>query len=198
MSVLPIITLPEPVLRQVSAKVERFDAELKRLAADMLETMYDAPGIGLAAVQVNVPVRLLVLDVGDENDNDDEPNPEIPASNPGQESKPPAKPPAKPEVRNPIVMINPRILTLSDERRVYEEGCLSLPDVRVDIERPAALTVAYQDLEGKPHELTTAGLLATAIQHEADHLDGRLIIDYLTSLKRDIIIRRFKKQARQS
>ena len=190
MTLLPIITLPDPVLRQVSTPVERFDAELKRLAANMLETMYDAPGIGLAAVQVNVPKRLLVLDIGDETE-DDEPDATAPAANPASR-----EPVPKPVIRNPIVMVNPRILTLSDDRRVYEEGCLSLPDIRVDIERPAALTVAYQDLDGVPRELTTSGLLATAIQHEADHLDGRLIIDYLTSLKRDIIIRRFKKQAR--
>ena len=169
MSLLHIITLPDPVLRQVSTLIETFDADLKRLAADMFETMYDAPGIGLAAVQVNVPKRMLVLDVADEDEN---------------------------ETKKPLCLINPKILTLGDQTGVYEEGCLSLPDVRIDIERPTSLIVAYQDLEGKPHELTADGLLATAIQHEIDHLEGKLIIDFLTRLKRDMIVRRFKKQSR--
>lgn len=169
MSLLPIITLPDPALRLISTPVERFDSELAQLAADMLETMYKAPGIGLAAIQVNVPKRLLVLDVSDSEE--------------GEEKK-------------PVVMINPQILRLGDTTAVYEEGCLSLPDVRIDIERPTTLTVSYQDLEGKPREIAADGLLATAIQHEIDHLDGKLIIDFLTRLKRDMIIRKFKKQAR--
>ena len=169
MSLLPIITLPDPLLRQVSTPVETFDASLKRLAADMLETMYDAPGIGLAAIQVGIPKRLLVLDVADDEEG---------------------------ETKHPLVLINPKILTLGDELRTYEEGCLSLPDVRLEIERPSALSVQYQDLDGKIQILAAEGLLATAIQHEVDHLDGKLIIDFLTRLKRDIIIRKFKKQAR--
>ncbi len=169
MSLLPIITLPDPALRLVSTPVERFDDDIKKLAADMLETMYKAPGIGLAAIQVNVPKRLVVLDVSDEDEG---------------------------EAKKPIVMINPKILKLGDVSAVYEEGCLSLPDVRFDIERPTTVTVAYQDLNGNPIELETGGLLATAIQHEVDHLDGKLIIDFLTRLKRDMVIRRFKKQAR--
>jgi peptide deformylase len=169
MSLLPIITLPDPALRLVSTPVERFDSEIAQLANDMLETMYKAPGIGLAAIQVNVPKRLLVLDVSDEEEG---------------------------EAKKPIVMINPKILQLGDESAVYEEGCLSLPDVRIDIERPTTLTVAYQDITGTPREVAATGLLATAIQHEIDHLDGKLIIDFLTRLKRDMIIRKFKKQAR--
>lgn len=169
MSLLPIITLPDPALRLVSSPVERFDAELARLAGDMLESMYKAPGIGLAAIQVNVPKRLLVLDVADSEEG---------------------------EAKNPLVMINPQILKLGDETAVYEEGCLSLPDVRIDIERPTTLRATYQDLQGKPHEIEAGGLLATAIQHEVDHLDGKLIIDFLTRLKRDMIIRKFKKQSR--
>ena len=169
MSLLPIITLPDPTLRIVSKPVETIDANIKRLASDMLETMYDAPGVGLAAIQVGQPLRLLVLDAaGDE------------------------------EEKQPLVLINPRILRLGDEMRLYEEGCLSLPDVRIDIERPAAVTVAYTDLDGKVHEREASGLMATVIQHEIDHLDGKLIIDFLTRLKRDMIIRRFKKQARIS
>ena len=167
MSKLEIVTLPDPILRSVAAPVERVDAALRRLAADMLEAMYEAPGIGLAAPQVGVSRRLIVVDVS-EKDGD----------------------------RNPLVLINPQIVRLADELRSYEEGCLSIPDVKVEIERPSGLTVRYLDRDGRPQELVADGLLATAIQHEVDHLDGRLIIDFLSRLKRDIIVRRFKKQAR--
>jgi peptide deformylase len=170
MSLLPIITLPDPLLRTVSTPVEHIDDTMKRLVADMFETMYDAPGVGLAAIQVGIAKRLIVLDVADEET----------------------------EGKQPLVLINPRIVRLGDATRVYEEGCLSLPDVRIDIERPTTLTVAFTDLDGITHERETDGLLATAIQHEIDHLDGRLIIDFLTRLKRDMVIRRFKKQARIS
>lgn len=167
MAKLPIITLPDPLLRTHSAPIEHIDDATRRLIDDMLETMYAAPGIGLAAVQVAVPRRLLVLDVTD-----------------------------KEEPRNPIAMINPEILKLGEGSRIYEEGCLSLPDVLVDIERPASLTVRYLDREGRQQILEADGLLATAIQHEMDHLDGKLIIDFLSRLKRDMVVRRFKKHAR--
>lgn len=167
MSKLEIITLPDPILRKVAALVERVDSDLCRLADDMLDTMYAAPGIGLAAPQIGVSRRLIVLDVSEKDGE-----------------------------KNPIVMFNPEIVRLAEERRVYEEGCLSIPDVKVEIERPAAVTVRYIDREGTSNELNADGLLATAIQHEVDHLEGRLIIDYLSRLKRDIIVRRFKKQAR--
>jgi peptide deformylase len=167
MAILPIITLPDPRLRKPSAPVARVDDELRKLAADMLETMYDAPGIGLAAVQVGVPIRLIVLDAA-------------------KDEEPP----------NPLVLINPEIVTLGSGLRMHEEGCLSIPDVRVEIERPAAVTVRYLDREGNRQELAAEGLLATAIQHEIDHLNGKLIIDYLSRLKRDIIVRKFKKQAK--
>lgn len=167
MAKLDIITLPDPLLRSPSAPVERVDDAVRRLADDMLETMYAAPGIGLAAVQVAVPRRLIVLDTA-------------------KEDAPPA----------PLVMINPEIRALGDETRVYEEGCLSIPDVRIDIERPTELVVGYIDRDGKPQELRTGGLLATAIQHEVDHLNGKLIIDFLSRLKRDMIVRRFRKQAK--
>lgn len=167
MAKLPIITLPDPLLRQVSAPVERIDDDLRRLADEMLETMYDAPGVGLAAVQVGVPRRLIVLDAARNE-----------------------------EERRPVTMINPKIISLGDEKRIYEEGCLSIPDVRIEIERPATLRVRYIDREGHKQEMDADGLLATVIQHEVDHLDGRLIIDFLSRLKRDIIVRRFKKQAR--
>jgi peptide deformylase len=167
MSKLDIITLPDPVLRQMCVPVERVDDALRRLADDMLEAMYEAPGIGLAAPQVGVSRRLVVLDVSEKDGE-----------------------------KNPIVMVNPEIIRFGEERRSYEEGCLSIPDVKVEIERPASLTVRFLDRDGQSRELMAEGLLATAIQHEIDHLDGRLIIDYLSRLKRDIIVRRFKKQAR--
>lgn len=167
MSKLPIIILPAPLLRAKSAPVERVDDDVRRLAADMLETMYAAPGIGLAAIQVGVQRRLLVLDV---SEKEDEPN--------------------------PLVMINPEVVKLGDELVSYEEGCLSIPDVRVEIERPSSLTVRFVDREGRQQQLDASGLLATAIQHEMDHLDGRLIIDFLSRLKRDMVVRRFKKQVR--
>jgi peptide deformylase len=167
MAKLPIITLPDPVLRRVSEPIERVDDELHRLVRDMLETMYAAPGVGLAAIQVGVPKRLIVLDIAD-----------------------------KDEEHRPVVMINPEIVSLGSEMRVHEEGCLSIPDVRIEIERPASLRVRYIDPEGAPQELEARDLLATVIQHETDHLDGKLIIDFLSRLKRDIIVRRFKKQAK--
>jgi peptide deformylase len=167
MAILPIITLADPLLRKASARVERVDDELRGLAGDMLETMYAAPGVGLAAVQVGVLRRLIVLDTS-----------------------------GKDEERHPLVLINPEILKLGSEMRLHEEGCLSIPDVRVEIERPASLRVRYLDRGGRPQELQAEGLLATAIQHEIDHLNGRLIIDFLSRLKRDIVVRKFKKQAR--
>ncbi len=167
MAKLPIVTLPDPILRKLSTPVERVDDELRRLADDMLETMYDAPGVGLAAIQVGVPRRLFVLDVADED--------EKPA---------------------PLVLFNPEIVALGSETRLHEEGCLSIPDFRVEIERPASLTLSYIDRDGNPRELDAEGLLATAIQHEINHLDGKLIIDFLSPLKRDMVVRKFKKQAR--
>jgi peptide deformylase len=168
MAKLPIITLPDPVLRQASAPVERVDAEILRLADDMLQTMYEAPGIGLAAIQVGVPRRLVVLDCSAEG-----------------------------EALDPRVLINPEILHLGPETRVYEEGCLSIPDFRVDIERPTTLRLRYLDRTGKQQEHDVDGLLATAIQHELDHLEGKLIIDFLSRLKRDMVVRKFKKLSRQ-
>ena len=164
-----IVTLPDPILRQVSRPVERVDDDVRELVEDMFETMYAAPGVGLAAVQVGVPLRVIVLDAAEE----------------GEEGR-------------PLAMINPEILSFSEEKRVYEEGCLSIPEVRVEIERPASVHVRFLDLEGRQQELKADGLLATAIQHEIDHLNGRLIIDYLSRLKRDIIVRKFKKQAKSA
>jgi len=168
MAKLPIIMLPDPALRQKSTPIETVDDSVRKLMDDMLETMYAAPGVGLAAVQVGVPKRLVVLDVADEEK----------------------------EGRHPIFMVNPEIVELGPDMRLHEEGCLSIPDVRVEIERPSTVTVRYLDREGKPRQLEAEGLLATAIQHEIDHLDGKLIIDFLSKLKRDIIIRKFKKLAK--
>jgi peptide deformylase len=167
MSKLPIVTVPDPILRKSALPVERVDDAARRLADDMLETMYDAPGVGLAAPQVGVSRRLIVVDAS-----------------------------AKDDERAPLVLINPEIVVLGDERRVYEEGCLSIPDVKVDIERPATLTVRFLDRDGKAQQIVADGLLATVIQHEVDHLDGRLIIDFLSRLKRDMIVRKLKKIAK--
>jgi peptide deformylase len=169
MAKLPIVMLPDPILRKLSTPVERVDDELRRLADDMLETMYDAPGVGLAAIQVGIPRRLFVLDVADED-----------------------------EKPSPLVLFNPEIVALGSETRLHEEGCLSIPDFRVEIERPASLTLSYIDRDGNPRELDAEGLLATAIQHEVNHLDGKLIIDFLSPLKRDMVVRKFKKQAKAS
>ena len=169
-TILPIITLPDPLLRKASAPVERVDAELVRLIDDMLETMYDAPGVGLAAVQVGIPRRLIVLDVADHDV----------------------------EGRQPIAMINPEILDLGPELRSHEEGCLSIPDVKIEIERPSLVRVRYLDRDGKRQEISADGLLATAVQHEIDHLEGKLIIDFMSRLKRDMVVKRFRKLAKST
>ena len=169
MAIREIIELPDPRLKQVSKPVEAFDDDLRTLVADMFETMYDAPGIGLAAVQVGVLKRVLVVDAA-------------------EDGAPP----------NPIAMANPELVALGSTTRLHEEGCLSIPDVHVEIERPASVTVRYVDRHGKEQELAAEGLLATAIQHELDHLDGQLIIDFLSRLKRDMVIRKFKKQVREA
>lgn len=169
MAILPIITIPDPVLRKISDPVERVDDAVVKLMDDMLETMYDATGIGLAAVQVGIPKRIVVIDAS-------------------EEGEPP----------NPIAMANPELVALGSTTRVHEEGCLSIPDVHVEIERPANVTVRYIDRHGKEQELAAEGLLATAVQHELDHLDGQLIIDFLSRLKRDMIIRKFRKQVREA
>lgn len=168
MTIKPLVLLPDPILRQQSLPVERFDSELRQFAGDMLETMYDAPGIGLAAIQVGVPRRMLAIDTA------------------GKDDKP-----------APQFFINPEIIATGDEVSVYEEGCLSIPDYYAEVERPAKLTVRYLDLDGKSHELEAEGLLATCLQHEIDHLNGILFIDHISKLKRDMVVRKFTKLARQ-
>lgn len=168
MTIKPLVLLPDPILRVKSAPIERFDDDLKRFADDMLDTMYDAPGIGLAAIQVGVPNRMLVIDVA-----------------------------GKEEPKKPQVFINPEIVAQSDAVSVYEEGCLSIPDYYAEVERPAGVTVRFQDLSGKLNEVAAEGLLATCLQHEIDHLDGVLFIDHISKLKRDMVVRKFTKLARQ-
>jgi len=167
MTIKPLIILPDPILRQASKPIERVDDELKRLADDMLETMYDAPGIGLAAIQIGVPRRMLVIDVSREGED-----------------------------KQPQVFINPEILKSSDERSVYEEGCLSIPDYYAEVERPATITLKYLDRDGKELTAEADGLLATCLQHEIDHLNGVLFIDHISRLKREMVIKKFTKAAK--
>jgi peptide deformylase len=164
MTIKPLIILPDPVLRQVSAPLEQVDDAVRGLASDMLDTMYDAPGIGLAAIQVGVPKRLLVIDLSKED-----------------------------EEKKPQVYINPEIVQFSDERSTYEEGCLSIPDYYAEVERPARITVKFVGLDGKEQMLDADGILATCLQHEIDHLNGVLFIDYISRLKREMVIRKFAK-----
>ncbi len=167
MTIKPLVLLPDPVLRAKSEPIERVDDELRTLADDMLETMYDAPGIGLAAIQVGIPRRMLVIDCsGEEEEN------------------------------NPIVFINPEVVDKSEERSVYEEGCLSIPDYYAEVQRPAEVTVNYVDRDGKEQQIRADGLLATCLQHEIDHLNGVLFIDHISKLKRDMVIRKFTKLAK--
>jgi peptide deformylase len=174
MSLLPIIEIPDPILRASSAPVERVDNDLRRLIADMFETMYEAPGIGLAAVQVAVPRRLVVIDLQD-------PDPDAPE---GEEAPP---------VRRPHVFINPEILTRSDARKTYNEGCLSIPEQYAEIERPDLIRLKWLDEQGRDREGEFDGLMSVCLQHEVDHLDGVLFIDYLSRLKRDMIVKRVVK-----
>ncbi|SMH35208.1 peptide deformylase [Mesorhizobium australicum] len=167
MSVKPLIILPDPLLRQVSKPVERVDAPLLKFAGDMLDTMYDAPGIGLAAIQVGEPLRLVVIDLAKEG-----------------------------ETPEPQIFINPEIMASGNDTNVHEEGCLSIPDYYAEVERPASVTVRYLDKDGKQQELAADGLLATCLQHEIDHLNGVLFIDHISKLKRDMVMRKFKKLAR--
>jgi len=169
MAVRPILVLPDPRLRLVSEPVKAIDDEIRQLVDDMFETMYDAPGIGLAAIQVGVPKRVITADLA-----------------------------KKDEQRAPEVFINPEILSRSEELSIYEEGCLSIPEIHEDVERPAKVRVRYLDRGGKPHEVDAEGLLATCLQHEIDHLDGVLFIDHISKLKRDRIVKKFTKAAKRA
>ena len=174
MAILPILEIPDPKLREISAPVAAVDDALRALMDDMLETMYDAPGIGLAAIQVGEPKRVLVIDL--------------------QLRDAPAEDGAEPErVRDPRFFVNPEILWESDEMGVYNEGCLSVPEQYADVERPARVRVKWLGYDGARHEEELDGLLATCLQHEMDHLDGILFVDHLSKLKRDIILKKLAK-----
>ena len=164
MALLPIITAPDPRLKKVCAPVEAVDDQTRQLMDDMLETMYNAPGIGLAAPQVGVLKRVIVVDIS----GDDEEN-------------------------APLFMANPELVAVSDDDASYEEGCLSLPEHYGEVIRPATIRVRYLDRENEIREMDAQGLLATCIQHEMDHLDGVLFVDHLTALKRNMILRKLLK-----
>ncbi|MBL8570755.1 MAG: peptide deformylase [Phreatobacter sp.] len=168
MALREIIVIPDTRLKLVSEPVAGVDAAVRKLADDMLETMYEAPGIGLAAIQIAVPKRIFTIDLA-----------------------------RKEEPKAPIVLINPEITWTSDELSVYEEGCLSIPEYYEAVERPAKCMVRYLDLEGKTVEMMCEGLLATCVQHEFDHLNGVLFIDHLSRLKRDRVMKKYAKAAKR-
>ena len=169
MSVLPILIHPDPRLKTKCDPVASFDEKLKKLSEDMLETMYDAPGVGLAAPQVGVMQRVLVMDCTDKEE----------------------------EEPQPMVLVNPEITAASEDLNTYQEGCLSIPEQYDDVERPAIVTVKYFDADGAAHEQEFDGLWATCVQHEIDHLDGKLFIDYLSRMKRGMITRKMEKLKRE-
>jgi len=167
MAVRDILILPDKRLRLLSKPVAKIDAATKQLVEDMFDTMYDAPGIGLAAIQIGEPRRIVTMDLA-----------------------------KKDEPKEPQVFINPELISKSGDKNIHEEGCLSIPEYYEEVERPAAVRVRYLDLDGKQHEIDAEGLLATCIQHEIDHLDGVLFIDHISKLKRDRVIKKFTKAAK--
>jgi peptide deformylase len=169
MALRDIIKLPDKRLRMVSKPIGKIDAEIRRLIEDMFETMYEAPGIGLAGIQVGVPKRVITMDLA-----------------------------KKEEPRNPHVFINPELLWTSEERATYEEGCLSIPEYYEEVERPARVKVAFTDRDGAKREIEADGLFATCLQHEIDHLNGVLFIDHISKLKRDRVIKKFAKAAKRA
>ena len=169
MALRDIVILPDKRLRQVSKPVGKIDAATKQLVEDMFETMYAAPGIGLAAIQIGEPVRVVTMDLA-----------------------------KKDEPKQPQVFINPELVWTSDAKNTHEEGCLSIPEYYEEVDRPAEVKVRYTDLKGEAHEVAAAGLLATCLQHEIDHLNGVLFIDHISKLKRDRVIKKFTKQLKQA
>jgi len=169
MALRHIITLPDPKLRLISKPLERVDDSVRRLLDDMVETMRDAPGIGLAAIQIAEPVRLVVVDLA-----------------------------KKDEPPQPLQFINPEIVWSADDRSVYEEGCLSIPEYYEEVERPASVRTRFIDRDGREQEIVAEGLLATVLQHEIDHLDGVLFIDHISKLKRDRVTKKFAKMAKRA
>ena len=168
MSQRKIVIEPDPILRKKSKILEKVDNDLRKLLDDMLETMYSAPGIGLAAVQIGILKRLIVIDISKEKDK-----------------------------KNPLFLINPEIISKSENTSTHEEGCLSLPGHFAEIERPAECHIKYIDYEGKEKEIKASGLLSTCIQHEVDHLNGILFIDYLSKLKKDMIVKKLVKHKKE-
>jgi peptide deformylase len=164
MAIREIVRLPDPMLRQVSEPLSHVTDGTRRLFDDMLETMYDAPGIGLAAIQIGIPQRLVVVDLAKEG-----------------------------EERQPIFLVNPEITWASEEQSDYEEGCLSIPEIFDMVTRPKEVKIRFLDRAGEPQDMHCSGVLATVVQHEIDHLNGVLFIDYLSKLKRDRIIKKFAK-----
>jgi peptide deformylase len=169
MALRDIIILPDKRLRLASKPIARIDGEVRRLVEDMFETMYEAPGIGLAAIQLGIAWRVVTMDLSKK---------EVEAA--------------------PRTFVNPEIVCWSEEKSIYEEGCLSIPDVHEDVERPARVKLRYLDLEGWPHEEDAEGLFSTCIQHEVDHLNGVLFIDHISKLKRDRIVKKFTKAAKRA
>ena len=169
MALRDILILPDKRLRQVSKPVGKIDAATKKLVEDMFDTMYDAPGIGLAAIQIGEPVRVVTMDLA-----------------------------KKDEPKQPQVFINPELTWKSEAQNTHEEGCLSIPEYYEEVDRPAEVKVKYTDLQGEEHEITADGLLATCIQHEIDHLNGVLFIDHISKLKRDRVIKKFTKQLKRA
>jgi len=168
MAIRDILIIPEKKLRLKSEPIKAFDKPLRALVDDMFETMYEAPGIGLAAIQIGEPVRVITIDVAKKDDP-----------------------------KEPQVFINPEIVWSSDETSTYEEGCLSIPEYYEEVERPAKVRVKYFDADGKAHDVEADGLLATCLQHEIDHINGVLFIDHISKLKRDMVIKKFTKAAKK-
>ena len=184
MAILPIIEIPDPLLKQVSAPVEKFDDALKQLVADMFETMYEAPGIGLAAIQVGVPLRLLVIDLQPE---DPDKEPEVCTEHGDHHHT------HQPLKKEPRVFINPEISDPGEELAIYNEGCRSVPEIYADVERPTSIRARWQELDGSSHEAEIEGFLATVLQHEMDHLEGIVFIDRLSRLKRQMAVKKLEK-----
>ncbi len=168
MTIRPLVILPDPKLRLISEPIKEITDEIRQLADDMLETMYDAPGVGLAAIQIGVALRMVTMDVSKGEDE-----------------------------RQPMVLVNPEITWASEEKRTYEEGCLSIPEYYEEVERPDRIRFRYMNLAGETIEQDAEGLMATCVQHEIDHLNGVLFIDYLSKLKRDRVMTKFKKAAKR-
>ena len=164
MSIREIITVPNEILKKVSEPIEKVGTNEKKLIQDLFDTMYASKGIGLAAIQIGIPKRVLVIDVS-----------------------------TKEDTKKPLSLINPIIRKLSDDTSVYEEGCLSIPETFIEIERPKICEIEYIDLDGNKKELRCDGLMSTCVQHEINHLDGKLIIDHLSKLKKDFIIKKISK-----